>query len=387
MRVLVSTGIFPNAVEHTRGIYIFKQVEALRRRCEVSVIAPIPKYPPGLGRRDDHLPAESDFDGLRVYHPRYHVLPGLRFLHGTSVANSTMECHRRVIEAMSPDVILSFFVYPYGYAASLIATRFDLPLVLGTLGSDVNVKARRRSEGRMVRRALARSARVISVSRALDRAVHALGVEEARLRVIPNGVDVERFRPMDMTAARRTLGLDEGPLLCCVSRLSREKGIDILLHAVARMQNTAARVVVVGDGSEGRALHHLAAELGVVDRVDFVGVKPHTEIPQWIAAAQVSVLPSRIEGHPNAVVEAMACGRPVVAARVGGVPEAISSDDAGIMVPPEDPGALAAALDDALAREWDTERIAELGGRRTWDDVAEELMDVFAAVVENGPRT
>jgi glycosyltransferase involved in cell wall biosynthesis len=380
MRVLISTGIFPNPADPTRGIYIYKQAEALLRRGSVEAIVPVAQYPPGMARRAADIPAETEIDGLRVFHPRYRIVPGLRMLHGPAVVRSTLELHQRVVAELKPDAILSFFAYPYGFAATRIGERLGLPVIVGTLGSDLNVKARRPVEGPMIRRALKRAARVISVSHDLDRQVAALGVAARRRAVIPNGIDGHRFVPMDRAEARAKLGMGAGErVICCVSRLSREKGIDILVRAAAEM-TTPARVVVVGDGVERASLQRLVSDLGLRDRVVFAGAMPHAEVPVWIAAGDVSALPSRMEGHPNAVLEAMACGRPVVGTRVGGVPEALHSEELGRLVDPEDPSGLARALDSALATEWNTDVIARAGGARTWDDVAAELVEVIHAV-------
>jgi glycosyltransferase involved in cell wall biosynthesis len=380
MRILISTGIFPNPADPTRGIYIYKQAEALLRHCPVEAIAPVADYPLGLRRRRAQIASETEIDGLPVFHPRYRIVPGLRFLHGPAVARNTREVHERVVARLKPDAILSFFAYPYGFAATEIGERLGVPVIVGTLGSDLNVKARRPSEGPMIRRALKRAARVISVSHDLDRQVAGLGVAAERRAVIPNGIDGRRFVPIDQREAREKLGMNAGErVVCCVSRLSREKGIDILIRAAAEMK-TPARVIVVGDGVERAALSRLVDELRLRDRVVFAGSMPHGEVPVWIAAADVSALPSRMEGHPNAVLEAMACGRPVVGTRVGGVPEALHSEDLGLLVEPEDPVGLARALDSALERRWDTGVIARAGGERTWDDVAGELIELITAV-------
>jgi glycosyltransferase involved in cell wall biosynthesis len=225
----------------------------------------------------------------------------------------------------------------------------------------------------------------LSVSDALGREVQKLGIDESRVVVIPNGIDAARFVPMDREAACAQLEIDAtNPIVGCVSRLSREKGIDVLVRAVAMMQRADAQVKVVGHGVERANLERLARDVGVSDRVEFAGMKPHNEVPVWINAATVMALPSRIEGHPNAVLEAMACGKPVVASRVGGVPEAIYSEDLGALVPPDDPQGLARALDAALERRWDIDRIVAVGARRTWDTVADEILNVIEDVLSNG---
>jgi glycosyltransferase involved in cell wall biosynthesis len=106
------------------------------------------------------------------------------------------------------------------------------------------------------------------------------------------------------------------------------------------------------------------------------------EVASWIAAADVVTLPSWAEGTPNAILEALACARPVVATAVGGVPALVHDPALGILVPPKDADSLARALDEALGRAWSVERFVELGGRRSWEVSARELARSLARVVD-----
>lgn len=384
MRILISTGIFPNAVDPSRGIYIYKQAMELSARCDVRVIAPIARYLPPfgrLGRNADGIPHETEMDGLHILHPRYSLLPRLRGTNGLMLAAGVRRVFRRVAHEFQPDVILSFFAYPDGVASAMLARSLGLPVAIGCLGSDVNVKSKRAIEGLFIRRAFAQAGRVLTVSAALAREVEALGVSGDRLAIIPNGIDRDQFPAVTPVDARTRLGVEfGGRLIVCVSRLSREKGVDILLDAVPHLRDRDVRVLVVGDGDQRKELEARSARLGLAGRVTFVGRKAHDEVPLWISAGQVVALPSRIEGHPNAVLEAHACGRPVVAANVGGVPETITSERVGVIVDPEDPHALARGLDAALETNWSASEIAAFGQRRTWGDVADEVLRELEAI-------
>jgi glycosyltransferase involved in cell wall biosynthesis len=249
-------------------------------------------------------------------------------------------------------------------------------------GSDIHSIAQRPAHARLIAGALRASAKVFAVSAALKADVVALGVDPNHVVVIPNGIEADRFVSVDRARARAHVGLPLGaPTVVCVSRLSREKGVDVLVEAAAAMTTAGVRVVVVGDGPEEGALKAQARRAGVEDRVVFAGARPHSEVPLWIAAADVAVLSSRKEGHPNALVEYLACGRPAVATRVGGVPEVLSSPALGTLVEPENARALAAALDDALARRWDEEAIARAGRARDWDAVARDMLREFEGIV------
>lgn len=386
LRILVSSGIFPNRVLTNRGIYNLKAATALARYCDVRVVAPVPYFPSVLrAPRYDwyaRVPRRDEVGGFAVEYPRYFVTPKVgRSLHGVFLYLSVRSFYRDVIRRFTPDVILGYFAYPYGFANVLFGRAAGVPVVTFCRGSDIHSIARKPSQARMIAWALRRSAKVFAVSRSLKADVVALGVDADHVVVIPNGIEAERFTRTGRETARARVGLPAaGRVVVCVSRLSAEKGIDVLIDAVAHVQTRDVRVVIVGDGPDQEALAQRARDAGVSDRVVFAGARPHDEVPLWISAADVAVLSSRKEGYPNAVVEYLACGRPVVATRVGGVPEILTSSDLGAMVDPENPRALAGAIDAALARTWDEEAIARAGCARDWDTVAREMVAEFERI-------
>ena len=377
MNVLVSTGIFPNRTDGNRGVYVYKQVHALAQSHDVRVVAPVRYAPRWLKRyaRFAGIPRRDTVGGLDVSYPRYVVIPGVaRFLHGFFVYLCLLSEHRRRIRKRRPDVLLSYFAYPYGFAAVLTARSFGLPVVVSCRGSDINHLARPWIRRRLIGWALRGCDRVLAVSADLAGKIERLGVPRDRIDVVPNGIEPDRFRLIDAEEARRDLGLPpEGPVVVCVSRLSREKGIDLLLRAFASDTLRHARLWVVGDGAAEAELRVLHEALDLGDRVTLAGARPHDEIPLWMSAATVVAVPSRSEGHPNVVVEALASGRPVVGYGVGGVPEIINRESLGRVIPPENVEALADGIENACAREWDAEELRRSVSGRTWDRVADDL--------------
>ena len=179
----------------------------------------------------------------------------------------------------------------------------------------------------------------------LGKAASALGVAEGRIDIVPNGVDTVTFKPADRGAARKELGVAESArLVLYVGRVEREKGAVDVVQAFCRStpELRGVELVMVGDGTAMSECRGLVAASGA--KVVFRGARPHAEVPRWLAACDVLALPSWHEGMPNAVLEAIACGRRVVATRVGGIPDVITSDVLGELVPPRDPAALASAL-------------------------------------------
>lgn len=232
-------------------------------------------------------------------------------------------------------------------------------------------------------RALARqSFAVIHVSESQARAAAGLGLAPAgRSRVIVNGIDPGRARAAT-PLARAAVGLEPGAaVLGTVARFDPIKALDVLLRAFARLGG-AARLLMVGDGPEAPRLRALARELGVDGRVVFTGARP--DAARYLPIMDVYVSASRREGLPLAVLEAMACGRPVVATRVPGHEDVVEDGRTGVLVPADDPAALATAVAALLA---DAPRRAALGaaGRLRVDDrftrarMVDEVADLYRA--------
>jgi glycosyltransferase involved in cell wall biosynthesis len=215
-----------------------------------------------------------------------------------------------------------------------------------------------------------------------------LGVAPGRIRVIPNGVDAERFSPRDRGEARRALGLPEDrPILLSVGGLNPGKGhhrVVELLPALLRSHPDLLYVVVGGErpGDSSRPLiERLVRERGLQRHVLLAGERPHGEVPLWNAAADLCCLATRSEGWANVLLEALACGLPVVSTRVGGNAEIVSHEGLGLLVPPEDDGALAQAILEALGRRWDREAIVAHARLHSWEAAAAAVLEEWQAAV------
>ena len=295
----------------------------------------------------------------------------------------------RLHRARRFDVVAGLWLYPDGVAAAWASRWLGVPLVLVGLGCDINVCLDVPAQARQILSAVRRASSVIVVSQNLKDRLCAAGVPAAHVSVVANGVDLERFRPRDRAAAARDLGLtDSGPRCLYVGRLAEEKGVTYLVEAMRALQarRSGVTLYVVGDGPLRRPCEALVEQYGLGKVVRFVGARDHAEVGSWIAAADLLCLPSLREGCPNVVLEALASGRPVVATRVGDVPDVVHAGN-GVLVDPADGAQLAAALDTALAIDWDPEAIRQSMSRRSWTAVAERYYGAFrtAAVGGRGP--
>ena len=381
MRVLAITKIFPNAVEPLSAPFNRQQFAALARRCHLEVMATVPWFPgAGLLSRWSsagklaRVPRHEAIEGIAVTHPRTLFIPRLAHaawgpLYAASIAPSLLALRGKF------DVVLGSWAYPDGFAAVVAARVLGLPCVVKLHGSDINIIAKLPGPRRLSAWALPQATKVVAVSRALADEVAALGVPRERIAIVMNGVDAELFHPRDRAAARRELGLPQsGPLALYVGNLKVEKGVLDLAAAWSQLGVPAATLAIVGGGP---AKGELETAVAAMPSVRLVGPQPLSSIPTWMAACDVLVLPSHAEGTPNVVLEALACGRRVVATTVGGIPDLITSDVLGELVPPRDPNSLAVALAHASSKPYSAEEVARLGARGGWDASAAALHQVL----------
>lgn len=202
------------------------------------------------------------------------------------------------------------------------------------------------------------------------------GLPLAQLTSVPTGIDLTRFAPADKLAARRTLGLEpEGTYIGIVGTLRSWKGHTYLLEALVRLKTaqTGLRLLIVGDGPQRQNLEHRIAELGLTGTVTLAGQRD--DVPQWLNALDVFTLPSYgEEGVPQAIMQAMACGVPVVSTTVGAIAEAVVDGDTGILVAPRDSAALAAALGRLAADGELRRRMGEAGLARARQRFGSDVM-------------
>lgn len=390
MKILILTQIYPSSLQPTRGPYNFNTFRALSQYCETRVIAPRPWW--GRVKRPGQLlktPVETH-GGMESRYPSYWSIPRfLPHLNGQALYLSLRREVARVYRTFPFDAIVAAWAYPDAVAVSKLARDYDCPFIVKILGSDINELANHPGLRDQIREGLQQAATVITVSAALKERVVKLGVEDERVAVQHNGVDGSRFFLRDRKEMRDKLGLAQDlKIFCAVGRLSHEKGGDVLLNAIKALRDqnkTNFLLTLVGNGAMEAELKAQAQALGIEEYVRFCGERSHQEIPMWISACDVLCLPSRREGCPNVVLEALACGRPVVAARVGGVPELLNACN-GLMVPSEDPKALASGLDMALQREWEPQALRDSVEYLSWDDVGQRYRDVLVNALAERQR-
>lgn len=382
MKVLFFTSIFPSLSEPTRGPYNHNIVLALSKSCEIKVVSPQPfwsriKNPKSLGK----TPFETQ-TGIDVVLPTYWSVPKLTSLHGNSMYRSVKPCVEHLYQDFPFDIIFAVWAYPDAVAAAQLARDFNCPLLIKTMGSDVNVLCKIPKIESQITQAFQKASYVVSVSKALQEKVISTGISKDRSLVQHNGVNGDRFTIKDKPDAKKRLNLPlDKSILCYIGRLGAEKGVDILIKSINKIKSKNIELHIIGWGDQEIALKAQVDALGIGNQVIFHGMRPHHEVPQWLNACDLFCLPSRREGCPNVVLESLASGRPVVASNVGGVPELINGSN-GVLVESEDPDALAKGIDEALSRTWDPEQLRNSVEFLSWETVGARYHQILTSAYE-----
>jgi glycosyltransferase involved in cell wall biosynthesis len=370
--LLTLTTLFPNARNPRHGIFVANRLARMRAtgRVDATVVATLP-WLPGVYRDLVSVARVETTFGMPVRRPRYIHVPriGMRLQPG-SLARALLDDLRHArLDRTCFDVIDAHYFYPDGVAAAQVADALELPLVISARGSDINLIGDIAFARRRMLRAAKRAQALIAVSRALAESMRALGMPADRIHVLRNGVDVDMFVPVPRQDARRHLDMaSEGTWVLGVGNLVVEKAFDVLIRAVASIAE--ARLLLVGEGPQRAALAALAARVAP-GRVEFRENVPQPELRFVYSACDVLGLPSLREGWPNVVLESIACGTPVVAARVGGVPEMLGADAPGRIVNERTAEAWAGALTAMIASRPDAQSVRRHALRFGWDEIVE----------------
>jgi glycosyltransferase involved in cell wall biosynthesis len=390
MKILVYTSVYRLPHEAYGAPFTEQLVRALQKLTDVTVVCPTPWYPKSRPFRFNPkwsalagVPARCVMDGIEVFYPKYPMIPKFSgMLQPSLQAVTSLGLIRKLQRSGKIDIINARWIYPDGVAAAWIGRRLRIPVVLSALGCDINLYSTYRVRGAQIRWALAKADHITTVSQPLAEKVIRLGVDPARVTCELNGVDLDRFRVRDAS------DIPMSAYLLAVARLSEEKGIPTLvqaLHILKRREALTFRTIIIGDGPQKARLQEDISRCELTHGVSLIGAVAHSQVDAWMRNAYALCLPSLREGMPNAVLEALASGLPVVASRVGGIPDIINATN-GLMVEPGSAENLADALQLAFARKWDARQIRASVENMSWAHAAAVQMDIFRRVLSNAAR-
>lgn len=392
-RIVVFTTLFPHGGQPGSGVFIRERMFRVGHKLPIVVVAPVPWFPfQSLIRYwrphfRPHAPRHETQDGVEIYCPRFFSVPGIfKSLDGLFMALGSLPLLLKLRRTFGFDLIDAHFAYPDGYAATLIGRWLDVPVTITLRGTEVPM-ARSMLKRRKMLKAVRRAARVFSVATSLKMHMVALGADADKILVVGNGVDIDKFKPVSRADARKRLSIPPtAQVLISVGGLVERKGFHRVIECLPELMAKYPEIVYIIVGGASREgdwsvrLRQLVEKKGLQKYVHFLGELSPGELKYPLSASDVFVLSTRNEGWANVFLEAMACGLPVVTTNVGGNAEVVSDDCLGEIVPFGDRGALAAALDSALSRGWDHDKIINHARKNSWDTRVDALVKEFQSV-------
>jgi teichuronic acid biosynthesis glycosyltransferase TuaC len=398
IRTLLFSTLYPSGERPLHGIFVETRLRELLKTggVQTRVVAPVPWFFSGdkrwgewgaMARTSKH----ETRHGIEVVHPRYPVIPKVGMtVSPLLLALSARRAVAQVIEdGFDFDLIDAHYYYPDGVAAALLARHFGKPFCVTARGTDLNLIPQHRLPKAMMEWTAGKAAASIGVCAALVDVLRQWGVDASALRVMRNGVDLQRFSPQPQAAARAQLGLSNGPLLLSVGHLIERKGHHIAIQALAelRQQHPTAQLLIAGEGVERPSLERLIADLNLGDCVRLLGNVPNAELVFWYSAADVLILASSREGWANVLLEAMACGTPVVATDIWGTPEVVANENVGRLVAERSGRGFAAAIHAVLTQRPDRAAVRRYAEGFSWDETSQRQLELFAQMTASAvPR-
>ncbi len=350
MNILILTDFFPNTSKPHEGLFVWEQAKELKRRHSVVVIAPRYWYPPLKRYRAfrsplSAIPRIEMKDGIHILRPVYRHFPVVGELFYPYWFFLKILFFQSIY-AVNFDLIHAHWAYRSGWWAVLLGRLLRKPAVLTTHGSDINYWMNESVKKGRIRWALSQASGIIFVSQKLANKVKLAGIQAKKSVVISNAVSSEKFKGISVL----TSAASSEKNILFVGNLFPVKGADRLLSAlsVVKKKNAAWHVNLIGDGPERAVLEETAVKLGLNNKIKFWGKLPNPEVLTQLGLADLLVIPSRNEGAPLVLIEALALGKTVVAFDVGNVADVLNRPELGYVVKEQTPEALAAAILQAM---------------------------------------
>lgn len=393
LKLVVFTSLFPHPGQPNAGLFIRERMFRVGRQLPLVVVAPVPWFPLQKMLRywrphfRPDAPYHENQQGFEVYHPRFFSVPGVfKFLDGFFMALGSLPTLWRLKKQFDFKIIDAHFAYPDGYAAGILGKWLKVPVAITLRGTEARL-ARSSLYRYFLNKAMNRATKIFSVSDSLRKVAIEIGIPEEKTLVVGNGVDLAKFYHIDRLEARKKLQLSKtAPVLVSVGGLCERKGFHRVIACLPALINSYPDIqflIIGGASAEGdwtEKLKQQVTELNLAKHVRFLGVLPPDHLRTPLSAADVFVLATRNEGWANVFLEAMACGLPVVTTDVGGNAEVVNHEALGKLVPFDNQQALSAAINYALANNWNRAEIIDYAHKNSWDQRVTTLVEEFTKI-------
>jgi len=386
MKILVLTDLFPKPQNPNHGIFIYQWAFHLAKMCNLTVYQVI--------FQETNKPIAKD--GLARFREIYQQSQPFAWIQRIKTLSRfdriwlrSLQFYRQVESDLAQsvgefDVIIGQMGCPGGFAAVRLAKKFGKKSVVGLRGSDVNLYFSIPILKRFIRWTINHADRLVTVSEAMKAELIRRGYSASKTDVVYNGIDESLFYPLDLAESRKRLHLPQNKkiLLFVGSLTITSKGIDLLLDAVQEITESNLMVYLIGTGEEKPQIEALIHQKQLSDKIILHEPVPHAKLNDWFNAADLLVLPSRREGVPNVILEAMATGTPVVASNVGGIPEIVIPEISGLLHQPGSESDLREKITQALNHTWDKKIISQSSRRYSWTTNSQQYFQISQDLVK-----
>lgn len=391
MKVVILSHMYPSRFNEVSGIFVHQQVKELREQgCEIKVISPVPWTPFPINKLKakwkaySKIPNYEEREKILINYPRYLAFPKSYLFEysGYSMYLSIKNILRKIYKHFSFNLIHAHTLLPDGFAGTLLKEKIGVPLIVTIHGSDLLIYPyRNKGIFSYSLQVLNEASKIITVSSHLkDKCCNEFNTPEEKIKVIPNGYNhrIFNFEPTDYDKRK----INNRFTILFIGHIIKAKGIFDLLNAIEIIrkldQNIYQKIswVIVGQGADMVEFKKRLNVFNINNDVEVVGQVPHDKISKYMKNADFVILPSWSEGLPTTLVEAMGCGLPIIATKVGGIPEIINKD-IGILVEPKKPEELAKGIMNAISKDWNRKFISEYAKRYTWEKNAERTIKIY----------
>lgn len=378
--LLVLTPAYPNGTgTYIGNSFVKNQVDELKRHFkEVIVISPVPfsfeQYP------KDKLCDNYCYDNVRVYYPRSFYIP-IRYFRKILIDNRLQVIESLIEEEnISFDIIHAHFTWPSGYIGVKLKSKYNVPVVITLHANSARFYQEVNMNYPLLNYAWKNADALIRVN---QKDVPILKKFNENSFYIPNGFS-QVFKPLDQKTCRDKLNLPSNKkIIFSLGWLIERKGFKYLIEAMNIVQKQRSDVLcfIGGSGPLKNKLQKQIDNLNLTDKVKLIGFIPDELLPIWMNACDIFVLPSLSESFGVVLIEAMACGKPVISTCNGGSEEVVISEDYGLLLEPRNSINLAKKIETGLEKEWNYQKINEYAQQFTWTDIATKILDLYQKVI------